>query len=125
MPASLPSAPAAGAMAFVVVSDLDRAVAFYVDTLGAEVVRQASGRRPAECVLRPPGERQCLTLVEVRDDEVGAPVDAPWARQAAVELTRAAGARPDDAGLWRTAYGDVVAWFRDHAGAISSLHLVA
>jgi hypothetical protein len=45
--------------------------------------------------------------------------------QADIELSRAAGAAPDDAGLWRTPRGDVVAWFRDHAGGISSLHLVA
>jgi catechol 2,3-dioxygenase-like lactoylglutathione lyase family enzyme len=114
-------------MAYVVVSDLDRAVAFYVDTLGAEVVRPASARRPCEAVLRPPGEHQCLTLVEVRESREGAAVgsEAEWALQADIELSRVAGATPDDAGLWRTPRGDVVAWFRDHAGGISSLNLVA
>jgi catechol 2,3-dioxygenase-like lactoylglutathione lyase family enzyme len=113
-------------MAFVVVSDLDRAVTFYVDTLGAEVVRPASPRRRSEAVLRPPGERQCLTLVEVRESHEGAAAGgAEWAVQADIELSRVAGAAPDDAGLWRTPRGDVVAWFRDHAGGISSLHLVA
>lgn len=115
-------------MAYVVVSDLDRASAFYVETLGAEVIQAASPRRPAQCVLRPPGEQQCLTLVEVR--EPGAAPEAggsraEWAVQADIELSRVAGAAPDDAGLWRTPRGDVVAWFRDHAGGISSLHLVA
>ena len=59
--------PLSPPMAYVVVSDLDRATAFYVETLGAEVVQEASPRHPARCVLRPPGERQCLTLVEVRE----------------------------------------------------------
>jgi catechol 2,3-dioxygenase-like lactoylglutathione lyase family enzyme len=114
-------------MAFVVVSDLDRALAFYVDTLGAEVVQGASPRHPSQCVLRPPGEQQCLTLVEVREPRQTpqGSTRAEWAVQADIELSRAAGAAPDDAGLWRTPRGDVVAWFRDHAGGISSLHLVA
>jgi catechol 2,3-dioxygenase-like lactoylglutathione lyase family enzyme len=120
-------------MAFVVVSDLDRAISFYVDTLGAQVLQPASARRPAQCVLRPPGEQQCLTLVEVRVP--GEPTctgsggtggsNADWGVQADIELSRVAGAAPDDAGLWRTPRGDVVAWFRDHAGGISSLHRVA
>ncbi len=127
-------------MAFVAVHDLDRALAFYVDTLGSSLVEAPTPQHPEVCVVRAPGDpgntRAALsvTLVQVsttRDagasggdgrapqDEDGATTE--MALQADIELSRVDDAVVDDAGLWRTPQGDVVTWFRDQAGGISSL----
>lgn len=114
------------AMGYVAVSDLDLAMSFYVDTLGADVVELPSAEDPALCVVRAPGVDQSLTLVEVRSGRTAAGGSTAEASvRADIELSRAAGAEPDEAGLWRTPHGDVVTWFRDQAGGIASLNFRA
>ena len=116
-------------MAFVAVNDLDRALAFYVDTLGSSLLEAPSAQHPEVCVVRTPGgpgAALSLTLVRVATPaEVNADAEASLTTEAAVqadiELSRVDDAVVDDAGLWRTPQGDVVTWFRDQAGAIASL----
>lgn len=137
--AGVPLDPGAGGMAFVAVHDLDRALAFYVDTLGSSLVEAPTTQRPEVCVVRAGavGESRdalSVTLVQVsgargagasREDRSGARdeerVTTEVALQADIELSRVDDAVVDDAGLWRTPQGDVVTWFRDQAGGISSL----
>lgn len=124
-------------MAFVAVNDLDRALAFYVDTLGSSLIEAPTGRHPEVRVVTAPGNGAgslSLTLVLVptarhagasrAEQAEGGPVRARTTEaslQADVELSRVEDAVVDDAGLWRTPQGDVVTWFRDQAGAIASL----
>ncbi|QIK65918.1 VOC family protein [Nocardioides sp. HDW12B] len=138
--AGVPVDPGAAGMAFVAVHDLDRALAFYVDTLGSSLVEAPTSQRPEVCVVRAPGDpghtRAALSVTLV---QVSTPRDAGASRadgdptrdeerattevalQADIELARVDDAVVDDAGLWRTPQGDVVTWFRDQAGGISSL----
>ena len=134
-------------MAFVAVNDLDRALAFYVDTLGSSLVEPPSASHPEACVVTAPGSGDSsgdsllsltLVLVPTRRGNgataTGGPPGAAAAAgapgrqatteaslQADIELARVDDAVVDDAGLWRTPQGDVVTWFRDQAGAIASL----
>ncbi len=127
--AGVPVDPGAAGMAFVAVNDLDRALAFYVDTLGSSLLEAPNAQHPEVCVVRTPGgpgSALSLTLVQVATPSEGdGSGDAPPATEAAVqadiELSRVGDAVVDDAGLWRTPEGDVVTWFRDQAGAIASL----
>lgn len=124
-------------MAFVAVNDLDRALAFYVDTLGSSLVEAPTGRHPEVCVVAAPGSGEdslslTLVLVPSARDAGAARPEQPQSGlvrtrttevslQADIELSRVGDAVVDDAGLWRTPQGDVVTWFRDQAGAIASL----
>ena len=116
-------------MAFVAVNDLDRALAFYVDTLGSSLLEAPTAQHPEVCVVRTPGgpgTALSLTLVRVATSSeavgpAGGPVATEVSLQADIELSRVEDAVVDDAGLWRTPQGDVVTWFRDQAGAIASL----
>jgi catechol 2,3-dioxygenase-like lactoylglutathione lyase family enzyme len=104
-------------VAFVATADLDRARAFYGETLGLPVVEQS----PFACVFDAHGTLLRVTPVA----EVAA---APYTvlgwtvpdivatvralAEAGVALTRY-GIDQDELGVWRTPSGARVAWFRD------------
>lgn len=113
-------------IAFVPVSDLGRARAFYGDTLGLRVV----GEDPYALSVDVNGSRLRLTVVaDLRPQpftiagwEVGdidASVDALV--RAGVRFTRFDGMEQDERGIWTTPAGDRVAWFRDPDGNTLSL----
>jgi catechol 2,3-dioxygenase-like lactoylglutathione lyase family enzyme len=105
-------------VAFVATADLDRARAFYGETLGLPVVEQS----PFACVFDAHGTLLRVTPVA----EVAA---APYTvlgwtvpdivatvralAEAGVALTRYDGIDQDELGVWRTPSGARVAWFRD------------
>jgi catechol 2,3-dioxygenase-like lactoylglutathione lyase family enzyme len=113
-------------MAFVPVSDLDRAQVFYVEALGLEL-RQADDYG---AMLRSNGITVRLALVEgyerptftVLGWEV-ASLEAAVASLTAAGITfhRYEGMGQDDAGIWRAPSGDHVAWFPDSEGNTLSL----
>ncbi len=113
-------------MAFVPVSDLERARAFYVGKLGL-VLQQADDYG---CMLTSEGATVRLALVTAHDpppftvlgwevDDLAAGVEELVAL--GITLHRYEGMGQDDAGIWIAPSGDRVAWFPDSEGNTLSL----
>lgn len=113
-------------IAFVPVTDLDRAVEFYGSVLGlaheettpfAAVFRAGSVMLRATLVdsLQP----QPFTVLGWAVPDIAATVAEFSGR--GVEFTRYEGMGQDAAGIWTTPGGDRVAWFRDPNGNTLSL----
>jgi catechol 2,3-dioxygenase-like lactoylglutathione lyase family enzyme len=108
-------------VAFVGVSDLDRAARFYGTTLGLHLDEQ----RPFALVATVGGTRLWITEVEqVRAapytvlgwavSDIGATVDLLGSR--GVEFTRYEGVDQDHRGIWTAPGGSRIAWFLDPDG---------
>ncbi len=117
---------AARLMAFVPVSDLRRAQAFYVGKLGLMLHHGDDDG----CMLSSTGTTVRLALVAgyepppytVLGWEVDAIEDAVGALTAAgITLRRYEGMGQDQAGIWKAPSGDRVAWFPDSEGNTLSL----
>jgi catechol 2,3-dioxygenase-like lactoylglutathione lyase family enzyme len=113
-------------IAFVAVTDIDRAMHFYSDTLGLPVV-DCTGEY---CVLDANGTTLRLTLVVDRPPlhytVVGWRVDDVSAKagqlaERGVGFQRYDGVEQDHLGIWRAPNGDQIAWFHDPDGNILSL----
>jgi catechol 2,3-dioxygenase-like lactoylglutathione lyase family enzyme len=113
-------------MAFVSVTDLDRARAFYEGVLGLVVTEQnpvavvvdAAGtmlRITQAPEVTPPG----YTVLGWRVDDIARSVGDLAGR--GVSFTRYDGMGQDDLGVWTTPGGDKVAWFTDPDGNVLSL----
>jgi catechol 2,3-dioxygenase-like lactoylglutathione lyase family enzyme len=112
--------------AFVATTDLERAAAFYGDTLGLEILE----RTPYAVVLDAAGTTVRLTLVEELSPQpftvLGWLVDD---LEAVVAGLAGAGVRPlrydgmaqDAAGIWTAPGGARILWFRDPDGNTLSL----
>jgi catechol 2,3-dioxygenase-like lactoylglutathione lyase family enzyme len=117
---------AARLVAFVPVSDLGRAQAFYVGKLGLELHHADD----YGCMLSSDGTTVRLALVAgyepppftVLGWEVDALEDAVGAlTEAGITLRRYEGMEQDEAGIWKAPSGDRVAWFPDSEGNTLSL----
>jgi catechol 2,3-dioxygenase-like lactoylglutathione lyase family enzyme len=113
-------------IAFVPTTDLPRARAFYVETLGLPVTDES----PFACVVDANGTMLRLTpvrkLSRVRYTVVGWGVDdiastVASLTSAGVRFLRHRGMEVDDAGIWTSPSGDRVAWFDDADGNLLSL----
>ena len=113
-------------IAFVPTTDLPRARAFYVETLGLPVTDES----PFACVVDANGTMLRLTpvrkLSRVRYTVVGWAVDdiastVASLTGAGVHFLRHRGMEVDDAGIWTSPSGDRVAWFDDADGNLLSL----
>ncbi|MCU1450751.1 MAG: glyoxalase/bleomycin resistance protein/dioxygenase [Acidimicrobiales bacterium] len=113
-------------VAFVPASDIDRARAFYSETLGLTLVEET----PAACQFDAHG-----TMLRVTPVEGLAPASYTvlgWAvldiaatvrflEERGVLFMRFEGMEQDDLGVWTAPGGDQVAWFSDPAGNTLSL----
>jgi catechol 2,3-dioxygenase-like lactoylglutathione lyase family enzyme len=122
-PAVLSAAPL---MAFIPVSDLPSARSFYGEVLGLEV----EAENPCAVILNSDGTLLRLTHVENHlpqpftiagweVPDIGATIDALVSR--GVTFTRYDGVDQDERGIWTTAGGEQVAWFKDPDGNTLSL----
>lgn len=112
--------------AFLATADADRAMAFYIDVLGAELIEDS----PFSLVLKIGG-----TLLRVQKvDRVHAPPYTALGWQVddierhvstladrGVRFERFEGMGQDEAGIWTAPDGAKVAWFRDPDGQLLSL----
>lgn len=114
-------------VAFVPITDVERAKAFYVDTLGLTLVEDS----PFALVLRAGQVALRATIVQDLDPQpftvLGwqVPDVHETARRlaaAGVEFQRYEGMEQDDAGVWTAPDGTPVAWFRDPDGNTLSLN---
>jgi catechol 2,3-dioxygenase-like lactoylglutathione lyase family enzyme len=112
--------------AFVATTDLERAAAFYGDTLGLEILE----RTPYAVVLDAAGTTVRLTLVEELTPQpftvLGWLVDDLEAvvaglAGAGVQPLRYDGMAQDAAGVWTAPGGARILWFRDPDGNTLSL----
>jgi catechol 2,3-dioxygenase-like lactoylglutathione lyase family enzyme len=117
---------AANLVAFVAITDRERARAFYEGTLGLTLVE----RTDAALIFETRGTELRLTVVdEVRPaghtivgfDVADAAHTAARLREAGVELERFDGLEQDDLGVWDAPEGARVAWFRDPDGNLLSI----
>jgi catechol 2,3-dioxygenase-like lactoylglutathione lyase family enzyme len=105
------------------VDDLEKARAFYADTLGVRVTDEndlltlhlAGGERPTLIYPKPDFEPATYTILNFQVEDVDAAVDELTSR--GVEFERYEGFGQDDKGIAREA-GPPIAWFRDPAGNI-------
>ena len=113
-------------VAFVHVTDLTRARAFYDGVLGLTLTEDT----PIALVFDAHGTTLRVTLVEGhmplagttlgwQVDDIAVSIGALTAR--GVEFTRYEGMEQDDLGVWNTPGGDQVAWFPDPDGNTLSL----
>lgn len=106
------------------VDDIDKARAFYEDTLGLEVstemgllnLRLAGGTRPTLVYPKPDFEPATYTILNFPVDDIDAAVDALIERGVAMEIYEGFG--QDEKGISRDQGGPPIAWFRDPAGNI-------
>jgi catechol 2,3-dioxygenase-like lactoylglutathione lyase family enzyme len=117
---------AANLVAFVAITDPDRARAFYEDTLGLTLVE----RTDFALIFETRGTELRLTIVaEVKPaghtvigfDVADANHTAAKLRGAGVELERFESLDQDDLGIWDAPGGARVAWFRDPDGNLLSI----
>jgi predicted enzyme related to lactoylglutathione lyase len=111
------------------VDDIGRAREFYGDTLGIETAvldedngllqLQISGDRPTLVYLKPDFQPATYTILNFPVEDVDATVDALTGR--GVEFERYDGFDQDDKGIAR-GQGPTIAWFKDPAGNILSVH---
>jgi catechol 2,3-dioxygenase-like lactoylglutathione lyase family enzyme len=105
------------------VDDLERARAFYGDTLGIRVTDEheiltlhlAGGARPTLIYPKPDFEPATYTILNFPVDDVERAVDELTSRD--VEFERYEGFEQDEKGIAR-GMGPDIAWFRDPAGNI-------
>ena len=109
------------------VDDLDKARAFYEDTLGLEVSTEMGllnllldgGARPTLVYPKPDFEPATYTILNFPVDDIDAAVDALTERGVAFEIYEGFG--QDEKGIARSDEGPPIAWFRDPAGNILSV----
>jgi catechol 2,3-dioxygenase-like lactoylglutathione lyase family enzyme len=109
------------------VDDLDKARAFYADTLGLRVepmegaplmTLQLAGDRPTLIYAKPGHTPADYTILNFPVDDIDAAVDALTAR--GVTFERYDGMSQDDKGVMRE-QGPPIAWFKDPAGNVLSV----
>ena len=114
-------------MAFVGVSDPDRANAFYRDTLGLRLV---SDERPFALVFDAQGTMLRVTIV--KEPAAAGYTVLGWQvsditatvkelASAGVKLERYGGLGQDELGIWASPSGAKVAWFKDPDGNVLSV----
>ena len=111
------------------VDDVERARAFYGDTLGIRITEEmggililhlAGGERPTVIYPKPDFEPATYTILNFPVDDIDEAVDALTAK--GVELDRYEGIDQDEKGIARASGGGPdIAWFRDPAGNILSV----
>jgi catechol 2,3-dioxygenase-like lactoylglutathione lyase family enzyme len=108
------------------VDDVDRARAFYEDTLGVRVTEEhglltlhlAGGERPTLAYPKPGHTPADYTILNFPVDDIEAAVDELTRR--GVTFERYEGFDQDERGIFR-AEGPPIAWFRDPAGNVLSV----
>jgi catechol 2,3-dioxygenase-like lactoylglutathione lyase family enzyme len=107
------------------VDDLEKAKAFYEDTLGLKTSEEhglmtlhLAGDRPTLVYPKPGHEPASYTILNFPVDDIDAAVAALMERGVAFEIYEDGG--QDDKGIMRQ-YGPPIAWFRDPAGNILSV----
>jgi len=112
--------------AFVPVTDLDRAAAFYVDVLGLTLVE----RTPIAVVLDAGGTTVRVTAVPDHRPPPGTALGwtvadvaatARWLTGRGVAMQRFEGMDQDGDGIWTAPGGDRVGWFADPDGNTLSI----
>ena len=113
-------------IAFVPVTDLDRARAFYEGVLGLTVTHAdgfalvlGHGARTVRLVPVGALTPHPFTILGWDTSDVATTVEALGAR--GVEFSRYDGIEQDALGIWTAPSGDQVAWFRDPDGNVLSL----
>jgi catechol 2,3-dioxygenase-like lactoylglutathione lyase family enzyme len=109
------------------VDDIDKAHAFYGETLGLDVSKndmglltlKLAGNRPTIVYPKPDFEPATYTILNFPVDDIDTVVDALIERGVAFELYEGFG--QDERGVARNEYGPPIAWFRDPAGNILSV----
>jgi catechol 2,3-dioxygenase-like lactoylglutathione lyase family enzyme len=111
------------------VDDLDKAQEFYGETLGVKtsvleegVLLQLdlAGDRPTLIYIKPDFEPANYTILNFPVDDVGKAVDDLSAK--GVSFERYDGFEQDEKGIDRSGPGGGIAWFKDPAGNILSVH---
>jgi predicted enzyme related to lactoylglutathione lyase len=111
------------------VDDLQKALAFYGETLGLKtsVLQEGvliqidlAGDRPTLIYLKPDFEPATYTVLNFPVDDVDAAVDELASR--GVSFERYDGFDQDEKGIDRTGPGGGIAWFKDPAGNILAVH---
>jgi catechol 2,3-dioxygenase-like lactoylglutathione lyase family enzyme len=107
------------------VDDLERAKAFYEETLGLKTSEEnglmtlhLAGDRPTLVYPKPGHEPATYTVLNFAVEDIDAAVGALMERGVAFEIYEGSG--QDDKGIMRK-YGPPIAWFRDPAGNILSV----
>ena len=107
------------------VDDVEKAKAFYADTLGLKTSEEngmltlhLAGDRPTLVYPKPDHEPATYTILNFPVDEIEAAVDALMERGVAFEIYEDSG--QDEKGIMRQ-YGPPIAWFRDPAGNVLSV----
>ncbi len=109
------------------VNDIDKAAAFYSETLGLDVSREEMGilslRLPMESeavMIYPKDDHQpaTFTVLNLAVENLEAAVDALRERGIVFEQYHSAFIDTDEQGISRGETGPAVAWFRDPAGNI-------
>ena len=109
------------------VDDLDKARAFYADTLGLKVepaenpqlmTLQLAGDRPTLVYAKPNHTPADYTILNFPVDDIDAAVEELSAR--GVQFERYDGMNQDDKGVMRD-QGPPIAWFKDPAGNVLSV----
>jgi catechol 2,3-dioxygenase-like lactoylglutathione lyase family enzyme len=107
------------------VDDIDKARAFYADTLGLKTSEEnglltlhLAGDRPTLVYPKPDYVPATYTILNFPVDDIDAAVDALAER--GVELLRYDGFGQDERGVARDA-GPAIAWFTDPAGNVLSV----
>ena len=107
------------------VDDLERARAFYEETLGLKTSEEnglmtlhLAGDRPTLVYPKPDHEPASYTVLNFPVEDIDAAVGALMERGVAFEIYEASG--QDEKGIMRE-YGPPIAWFRDPAGNILSV----
>jgi catechol 2,3-dioxygenase-like lactoylglutathione lyase family enzyme len=107
------------------VDDVEKARAFYGDTLGIEtseenglLTLQIAGDRPTLIYPRPNHTPAEYTILNFPVDDVGKAVDELAAR--GVEFERYEGFDQDEKGIFHGG-GPLIAWFKDPAGNVLSV----
>ena len=110
------------------VDDVEKARAFYEDTLGIRTsiemehiltLHLAGGDRPTIVYPRPDFEPATYTILNFPVDDIDAAVDALTEKGVTFELYEGFG--QDSKGISRDEGGPPIAWFRDPAGNILSV----
>jgi catechol 2,3-dioxygenase-like lactoylglutathione lyase family enzyme len=107
------------------VDDVDKARAFYADTLGLEVTEDngiltlhIAGDRPTIVYPRPDHKPADYTILNFPVDDIEQAVDDLAAR--GVEFERYEGFDQDERGIFHGG-GPLIAWFKDPAGNVLSV----
>ena len=109
------------------VTDVDEAAKFYGETLGLQtsvengmLTLHLAGDRPTLVYPKPDHQPGNYTILNFPVDDVEATVDDLAAR--GVQFERYEGFDQDEKGIARDPRGPAIAWFKDPAGNILSVH---